>query len=270
MSDSKPKRQPETDAERAERLRAQVTDAPTISEAEFKTKSRRSFLVGGSAALAGFLGWKWIDMQPKIDRIPALLRKNHELAEKVWRGLYRPGAMAPTFPISASGMPRANGRHGLRSEIDLGTWSMQILDHAGQEIGRMDMNAIRALPKVEMTTELKCIEGWSQIVHWGGARFSDVAAMYPEASQREYVGLATPDGEYTVGMDMASMMHAQTLLAYEMQGEPLERWHGAPLRLVTPLKYGVKLIKRIGTVQFMDTRPGDYWAERGYDWYIGH
>jgi DMSO/TMAO reductase YedYZ molybdopterin-dependent catalytic subunit len=66
------------------------------------------------------------------------------------------------------------------------------------------------------------------------------------------------------------MMHAQTLLAYEMQGEPLALQHGAPLRLVTPLKYGVKHIKRIGTVQFTDTRPGDYWAERGYDWYIGH
>jgi len=270
MSDAPKKRQPETDAERAQRLRAQEMDAPTISEAEFKAKSRRSFIVGGAAALAGVLGWKWIDMQPKVDRIPALLRSNHELAESVWRGLYRPGAMAPTFPISASGMPKANGRHGLGSEIDLDAWSMQILNHAGQEIGRMDMDAIRALPKVEMTTELKCIEGWSQIVHWGGARFSDVAAMVPEASQREYVGLATPDGDYTVGMDMASMMHAQTLLAYEMQGEPLALMHGAPLRLMTPLKYGVKQIKRIGSVQFTDTRPDDYWAERGYDWYIGH
>ena len=270
MSDAPTDRQPESDAERAERLRAQVMEAPTISEAEFKTKSRRSLIVGGAAALAGVLGWRWLGSQPKIDRLPALLRKNHELAERVWRGLYRPGAMAPTFPIAASGMPRVNGRHGLRSEIDLDAWSMQILNHAGQEIDRLDMEAIRALPKVEMTTELKCIEGWSQIVHWGGARFSDVAALYSEASQREYVGLATPDGGYTVGMDMDAMMHAQTLLAYEMQGEPLERWHGAPLRLVTPLKYGVKHIKRIGSVQFTDARPGDYWAERGYDWYIGH
>ncbi len=66
------------------------------------------------------------------------------------------------------------------------------------------------------------------------------------------------------------MLHPQTLLCYEMQGAPLTLAHGAPLRLVTPLKYGVKHLKRIGVLRFMDARPEDYWAERGYDWYIGH
>jgi len=45
--------------------------------------------------------------------------------------------------------------------------------------------------------------------------------------------------------------------------------HGAPLRLATPVKYGIKNIKRIGTIRFTNTRPADYWAERGYDWYAG-
>ena len=85
-----------------------------------------------------------------------------------------------------------------------------------------------------------------------------------------YVGLATPDGQYTVGMDAAAMAHPQTLLAYEMQGAPLRPENGAPLRLATPLKYGVKSLKRVGTVRFMAERPRDFWAERGYDWFIGH
>jgi len=42
------------------------------------------------------------------------------------------------------------------------------------------------------------------------------------------------------------------------------------LRLVTPVKYGIKHIKRIGRVTFTDERPGDFRAERGYDWYSGH
>jgi DMSO/TMAO reductase YedYZ molybdopterin-dependent catalytic subunit len=46
--------------------------------------------------------------------------------------------------------------------------------------------------------------------------------------------------------------------------------HGAPLRLVIPIKYGIKNLKQIGTIQFTDRRPADYWAERGYDWYSGH
>ncbi len=52
-----------------------------------------------------------------------------------------------------------------------------------------------------------------------------------------------------------------------MNGTPLTLGHGTPLRLVCPLKYGVK---RIGSIPFTDQRPADFWAERGYDWYLGH
>jgi DMSO/TMAO reductase YedYZ molybdopterin-dependent catalytic subunit len=81
--------------------------------------------------------------------------------------------------------------------------------------------------------------------------------------------MATPDEEYYVGLDMKSALHPQTLLAWEMNGKPLELSHGAPLRLVIPVKYGIKNIKRIGTIRFTDQRPGDYWAEEGYDWFAG-
>jgi DMSO/TMAO reductase YedYZ molybdopterin-dependent catalytic subunit len=85
-----------------------------------------------------------------------------------------------------------------------------------------------------------------------------------------YVSLTTPDGLYYVGWDMASVLHPQTLLAYEMNGEPLRPEHGAPLRLASPTKYGIKQIKRIGRIEFTTERPRDYWAENGYDWYSGH
>src|SRR5438445_25196 len=83
-------------------------------------------------------------------------------------------------------------------------------------------------------------------------------------------GAETPDGGYYVGLDMESALHPQTLLCYEMNGQPLTLAHGAPLRLVIPVKYGIKNIKRIGTIRFTNQRPADYWAEQGYDWYSGH
>ena len=142
---------------------------------------------------------------------------------------------------------------------------------------------IKALPRVEMTTELKCIEGWSTIVNWAGARFSDFIARYLPATKSggapdinrphdfmSYVSLVTPDGGYYVGMDMQSILHPQTLLCYEMNGAALALEHGAPLRLVTPTKYGIKQIKRIGRISFTNERPADFWGERGYDWYSGH
>jgi DMSO/TMAO reductase YedYZ molybdopterin-dependent catalytic subunit len=86
----------------------------------------------------------------------------------------------------------------------------------------------------------------------------------------EYVRMETPDRTYYVGIDADSVLHHQTLLCYEMNGRPLVPEHGAPLRLVIPVKYGIKNIKRIGTIEFTNKRPDDYWAERGYDWYSGH
>ena len=134
-----------------------------------------------------------------------------------------------------------------------------------------------------MTTELKCIESWSAVVHWARARLSDSLARYPLATRSgcpadplnppadfaPYVAVLTPDEQYYVGLDMHSALHPQTLLCYEMNGAPLTS-HGAPLRLVTPLKYGIKRLKRIGTIAFADTRPKDHWAELGYDWDAGH
>ncbi len=48
---------------------------------------------------------------------------------------------------------------------------------------------------------------------------------------------------------------------------PLDWANGAPLRLVIPVKYGIKNLKRIGSITYTDERPDNYWAERGYDYY---
>ena len=85
---------------------------------------------------------------------------------------------------------------------------------------------------------------------------SDVLALLTKAT----AGLVYPsESEYPV----------QPFL-WKMDGQPLTPEHGAPLRLVIPVKYGIKSLKRIGTIRFTDARPADYWAERGYDWYSGH
>lgn len=54
-----------------------------------------------------------------------------------------------------------------------------------------------------------------------------------------------------------------------MNDQPITAEHGAPVRLLIPVKYGVKNLKRIGTIRFADERPRDYWAEEGYDYHLG-
>jgi len=90
-----------------------------------------------------------------------------------------------------------------------------------------------------------------------------------DEAQLDYVGLMTPDKGYYVGIDMPSAIHPQTILAYEMNGKPLPPNHGKPLRWIIPVKYGIKNLKRIGSITFSNQRPPDYWAEQGYDYYSG-
>ena len=81
--------------------------------------------------------------------------------------------------------------------------------------------------------------------------------------------MATDGEDYYVGLDMKSALHPQTLLAWERNDQPLTYEHGAPLRLIIPVKYGIKNLKRIGLIRYTNQKPRDYWYERGYDWFAG-
>ena len=138
----------------------------------------------------------------------------------------------------------------------------------------LTLDEITRLPKHELVTQFKCIEGWSQIVHWGGYRMADFIEAFPPAKKPDgslprYVYMETPNGDYYVGYDLDVCRHPQTLLVTEMSGKPLEQLHGAPVRLHTPTKYGYKQIKRIGLIAYTDVKPDDYWTRLGYDWYAG-
>lgn len=261
----------DADAERQARFDDRLAKAPTMSEEQFKTRSRRSFLTGAAAMTAGYLGFRWVQNDPRDLGTPGILRKSHEFNESIWSRLYDPNRMAPEFALSDHEDIRVNGRRGLSEEIDLDTWTLSILGPSGDQIDELVIDDVRSLPSVEQVTEHKCVEGWSSVVHWTGTSFSNLTDAHPDwPTDLPFVSLRTPDLEYFVGMDRDSIMHSQTLLAWGLGGQDLTQAHGAPLRLVTPLKYGIKAIKRIGSIQFTDIQPNDFWGDRGYDWYSGH
>jgi len=154
--------------------------------------------------------------------------------------------------------------------FDPAAWKLQVIRRPGDTLF-ISLNEIKALPKTDLVFDFKCIEGWSQVTHWAGVKFSDFAAKFNLnlQTQMKYVGFVTPDKRYYVGIDMPSIMHPQTLLCYEMNGKPLPMNQGYPLRLIIPVKYGIKHLKRIGTISFSNQRPPDYWYEQGYDYYSG-
>jgi hypothetical protein len=356
-------------------------DAETVKR-ESARRTRRSFLVGGVAAAAGYGVVHWINNSAPVGRLQQALRRTLNFDADVNRTVFDERGLTPTFARDRAKPLRLNGTIGLEQELAPESWRLQMVgvenastsaryvqdvtawnylykDDAGAQVqsppdqkiapgagpkamtpkgddglkagvdqGAVDlkgdvpkvnglphvdiaerfnemarkvsgkryqgddeagpsasslnigtpgllltMDDLMRLPKVELITEFKCIEGWSVITQWGGVRLRDLIEAYPPAKingrEPRYVYMETPDGNYYCGYDMSAARHPQSLLVTEMSGEPLKPEHGAPLRLHMPIKYGYKQLKRIGVIAYMDTKPDDYWMKLGYDWYAG-
>jgi DMSO/TMAO reductase YedYZ molybdopterin-dependent catalytic subunit len=246
-----------------------------ISDQKYRRKILKSLLGFGLSVAAGGSLLKWLQSRPENLGIPWPLRDVLEINNQVNNTLSPDLRNAKEFPMKmAVAEPRINGTIGLESPLDLVNWKLEITDeNKPAEKFFLSMEEIMKLPEKEITFEFKCIEGWSEISNWSGTSLYELARHYKLAAterksdfQNGYVSLQTPDKEYYVGLDLLTAFHPQTLLCYKMNGELLTEDHGAPLRLITPHKYGIKSIKRVGSVRFTKERPGDYWAERGYDY----
>jgi hypothetical protein len=246
-------------------------------EQKIKRRNFISFSVFGVLAAGAYGGWKWLYHSP--DEVAGItgnarkpLRRALNKTELFFRRFaFSENHLVKTYPKSmAAKVVRHNSDIGSEGKLPPENWTLQVKKKNG-DLLQISLDELRALPKTEIVYDFKCVEGWDQISHWGGVKFSDFIEHFQlgEEAKLEYVGLETPDKQYYVGIDMPSALHPQTLLAYEVNERPLPGKHGQPLRLIIPVKYGIKNLKRIGTIAFSNTRPRDYWAEQGYDYYSG-
>lgn len=243
-------------------------------DATMRRLTRRSFATGAVAALLGGGAVGWVASRAKEVGIPWPLRRILRFNERVAQTVYNPQRLAPEFSPTLATEPRVNGMVGLMSAATADNWTVHLTGAVDRHV---PLSAVKQLPMHEMTTEFKCVEGWGRVVSWKGVRLADFLNKFGGPS--EYVSMSTPiDGKdsagrpdrYFVGLDRPSAFHPQTLLCFEMNGQPLTEGHGAPLRLVSTVKYGYKCIKRVSVIDLTDVRPADYWTKRGYDWYGGH
>jgi len=251
--------------------------SPLTTEQKINRRTFLSFGVFGAAVAGGVFGWKWLYNSPDEvtaitggTRVP-LRRALNKTEIAVRRLFYSEKHLVKTYPKSmAAKNVRQNSDVGVESPIDLAAWKLQVTKGNGEKL-LIGLEDIKALPKTEIIFDFKCVEGWDQIQYWGGLSFVDFIKHFnlDTETKMDYVGMETPDKLYYVGLDMDSALHPQTLLAYEMNDKPVPLNHGAPLRLIIPVKYGVKNLKRIGSISFSNQRPRDYWAELGYDYFLG-
>ena len=241
-------------------------------------RTRRAFLTLGlgAASLAGLGSWiRWA--AETSDGAPWPMRRWFEINGALWQRASDPthlNRVSPPREVNEGEKPRINGDIGLESPTTPLSISVSWPDgESGATQTRIIDTATWAkLPRASETALFCCVEGWSEPVSYAGVRFADLIQALglgrkPDGQLYRYVGLATPDEAYFVSLDIESMMHTQTFIVDEMNGAPLTAGNGAPVRLMIPIKYGIKSLKRVGRIAFSDDRPPDFWAQEGYDWH---
>ena len=246
-----------------------------LSQRRLNRKTFIAFSVFTAVNAAAVLGWLHIKNLPLdnglLGGVQKPVRDVLDLDGRIFEKTLSPNHRAKKYlKKEALVNPRVNGEFGVGNDFNAAEWKLSVTKASGETLA-LTLDDIKKLPKTELVFNFKCIEGWSQVTWWAGVKFSDFVAAYHlnKETSLQYVGMSTPDNEYYVGVDMASALHPQTLLCYELNGAPLPMEHGAPLRMIIPVKYGIKSLKRIGSIYFDNERPPDYWFERGYDYYSG-
>jgi DMSO/TMAO reductase YedYZ molybdopterin-dependent catalytic subunit len=269
----------------AEQTPLAIKVAPRI----LRYRSRRDFLLFGAGALAVLTGGGCLLPQDTLSRIG--VRRNIDSPGKEWflnralridddvaEALYSGTRSVPTYTKSQI-TPLKNNYNGATPDPGyVSGWKLN-LDGltSGLSISLDIQNLLTRFPVHEQITRLVCVEGWSAVAWWAGLRFDDLLRAYPPMSQAKWAlvessvnldGSGNPD-PYFMSLDLATARHPQTLLATHFNGQPLTVDHGAPLRLLVPMKLGLKNVKAITRIMYVAEEPRDYWAERGYSRYDG-
>jgi len=252
-------------------------------------RTRRDVLLFGAGAVAAVAGAGFLLPQSTLSRLG--VRRNMDSPGKEWflnnalridddvaEALYSGNRRVPTY-IKSQVTPLKNNYNGATPDPGyISGWNLTLDGLASGLTISLDIrNLMTRFPTHDQITRLVCVEGWSAIAWWAGLRFDDLLRAYPPMSQAKWVRVESsvnldasgnPD-PYFMSLDLATARHPQTLLATHFSGQPLTVDHGAPLRLLVPVKLGLKNVKAITRITYAAEEPGDYWAERGYSRYDG-
>ena len=145
---------------------------------------------------------------------------------------------------------------------------------------------LRAMPSRTQITRHDCVEGWSTIGKWKGVQLSHLLAQVKPLANAKFVvfrcadsmdgpSLDGRDSRYYESVDLDDAYHAQTVLAYELNDQPLPVNNGAPLRARIERQLGYKHAKYLMRIELVDSfakirgGSGGYWEDQGYEWYAG-
>jgi DMSO/TMAO reductase YedYZ molybdopterin-dependent catalytic subunit len=237
--------------------------ARTFTERTIAQVSRRELLkLAPILALGAFA-------IPKLQE--PLLKAGLGFSDWVSARMFREGHLATTFENSEltpfEKFP-INGYDVEDPGVIFENWTLTVGGAVGKP-GDYKLDKIQALPIVRQNTRHVCVEGWDVIGRFGGARLSDFLNVIGADTSARFITVGCAD-DYYESLDMATALHPQTLLCYEMYDRPLTREHGAPLRLNIPTKIGYKQAKYLTDLKVTNVLDKvGYWEDQGYSSFYG-
>jgi DMSO/TMAO reductase YedYZ molybdopterin-dependent catalytic subunit len=249
---------------------------------------RRRFLVRAMGA-AGALLVAGCERLSNSDWFPRVLGAGEKMSSAVAHAVTSRKAMAQEF-ADADRSPtfRSNGT----AEPDSDAYRMLAADgFAAYRLGvgglvtrpaSLSLADLRALPSRTQTTRHDCVEGWSAIAKWKGARLAALLEAVGPKPEARFVVFYCADpmeedgtGLYYESIDLEDAFHPQTILAYEMNDAALPIANGAPIRLRVERQLGYKHAKYVMRIELVETfekiagGKGGYWEDQGYQWFAG-
>ena len=250
--------------------------------------SRRRFVARVFGA-AGALSLSGCDALSRTEWFPKVLESGEKLSQAVQHLVAPRRSMAqefteadlsPRFRSNGTSMP-ANPRY---LALAAGGFSDYRLEVGGlvEKPATLSLAELRAVPSRTQITRHDCVEGWSAIGKWKGARLSALLEAVRVKSEARFVVFHCADpmeadgtSPYYESIDMQDAFHPQTLLAYDLNDTALPIPNGAPLRLRVERQLGYKHAKYIMRVELVSSfdkiagGKGGYWEDNGYEWYAG-
>jgi sulfoxide reductase catalytic subunit YedY len=237
--------------------------------------NRREFLLGAAAAglLPSAAGAAAPAGPASGQALPATKNEKLSIAEKP-NSFKDASSYNNFYEFGVDKSEPARLAHTLRPR----PWTVQV-DGLVHKPRRFDIEEILKLPLEERIYSLRCVEGWSMVIPWIGAPLSALLKQVEPTGSARYVEFTTLkdpaqfpaqrgsifnasglDWPYVEGLRLDEALHPLTLLTVGMYGQVLPNQNGAPVRIVTPWKYGFKYAKSLVRIQLTADQPRTSWG----------
>lgn len=230
--------------------------------------SRRQFITGGASlgALTLLTGCNVSDSMSAENMLVQISKFN----DKVQAAIFNPNTLAPTYDESRITRPFPfNAFYTIDDapEIDGKDWQLEV---AGLVENKKSwtLDELYALPQERQITRHICVEGWSAIGSWTGARLSEFLDRIGADKRAKYVWFQCAEG-YTTTIDMQTALHPQTQMTFKFDNQILPKAYGYPMKVRIPTRLGFKNPKYVTALEVTNDHKGGYWEDQGYNDYSG-